>query len=248
MRGGVTAVVTVLLLALVLPSAGAAQAPLPVGEADGVRLVRERGQLVVVFTPRAQRLWRRVAGKRVDVSCVEFIDLGTRSGGNLLRAPKRGRRIRTGDHSRVDYCRVWLPARRVRRGGERQRRERVLIVSIPFTQEGAVFLDEQLNAIGLFGILTISQLSAEDAGRKGYLTYAELIELAAEARPRARSLFVELASPSDTPPPEKVGYYSDGAQHAAAVVLSASGRRLFLEHNGDALHTNVAKYIFGDVD
>ena len=248
MRGGVTAVVTVLLLVLVFPSAGAAQTPLPVGEADGVRLVRERGQLVVVFTPRAQRLWRRVAGKRVDVSCVEFLEGGTRSGGNLLRAPTRGRRIRTGDRSRVDYCRVWLPARRVGRGGERERRGRVLIVSIPFTQEGAVFLDEQLNAIGLFGILTISELAAEDAGRKGYLTYAELIELATDARPRARSLFVELASPSDTPPPEKVGYYSDGAQHAAAVVLSASGRRLFLERNGDALHTNVARYIFGGVD
>ncbi len=124
----------------------------------------------------------------------------------------------------------------------------MLIVSIPFTQEGAVFLDEQLNAIGLFGILTISELAAEDAGRKGYLTYAELIELATDARPRARSLFVELASPSDTPPPEKVGYYSDGAQHAAAVVLSASGKRLFLELNGDVLHTNVARYIFGGLD
>jgi hypothetical protein len=248
MRGGVTAVVTVLLLVLILPSAGAAQTPLPVGEADGVRLVRERGELVVVFTPRAQRLWRRVAGKRVDVACVEFLEGGTRSGGNLLRAPKRGRRIRTGDGSRVDYCRVWLPARRVGRGGERQRRGRVLIVSIPFTQEGAVFLDEQLNAIGLIGILTISELTAEEAGRKGYLTYAELIEAATDARPGARSLFVELASPSDTPPPEKVGYYSDGAQHAAAVVLSASGKRLFLEQNGDVLHTNIAGHLFGGFD
>jgi hypothetical protein len=246
MRGGVTGVVTVLLLVLVLPSAGAAQAPLPVGEADGVRLVRERGELVVVFTPRAQRLWRRVAGKRVDVACVEFVEGGTRSGGNLLRAPKRGRRIRTGDGSRVDYCRVWLPARRVGRGGERQRRGRVLIVSIPFTQEGAVFLDEQLNAFGLIGILTISELSAEEAGRKGYLTYAELID--ADARPGARSLFVELASPSDTPPPEKVGYYSDGAKHVAAVVLSAQGKRLFLEFNDDVLHTNVARYLLGGLD
>ena len=248
MRGGVTAVVTVLLLVLVLPSAGAAQTPLPVGKADGVRLVRERGELVVVFTPRAQRLWRRVAGKRVDVACVEFLEGGTRSGGNLLRAPKRGRRIRTGDGSRVDYCRVWLPARRVGRGGERQRRGRVLIVSIPFTQEGAVFLDEQLNAFGLIGILTISELTAEKAGRKGFLTYAELIEVATDARPGARSLFVELASPSDTPPPEKVGYYSDGAKHAAAVVLSAQGKRLFLEFNDDVLHTNVAGHLFGGID
>jgi hypothetical protein len=113
MRIAVTGLVAALLLALAVPAA--AQTPLPVGEADGVRLVRERGELVVVFTPRAKRLWRRVAGKRVDVACVEFLEGGTRSGGNLLRAPKRGRRIRTGDGSRVDYCRVWLPARRVGR-------------------------------------------------------------------------------------------------------------------------------------
>jgi hypothetical protein len=245
MRVVVTGLAAALLLALAVPAA--AQTPLLVGKADGVRLIRERGELVVVFTPRAQRLWRRVAGKRVDVSCVEFLEGGTRSGGNLLRAPKRGRRIRTGDHSRVDYCRVWLPRRRVGRGSRRETRGPVLIVSIPFTQEGAVFLDEQNNAIALFGLLMVSQLAAEEAGKKGYLTYAELIEFATNAR-RASSLLVELASPSDTPPPEKLGYYSDGASHAAAVVLSAQGRRLFLEYNGDALHTNIARYVFGGVD
>jgi hypothetical protein len=246
MRIAVTGLVAALLLALAVPAA--AQTPLPVGEADGVRLVRERGELVVVFTPRAQRLWRRVAGKRVDVACVEFLEGGTRSGGNLLRAPKRGRRIHTGDGSRVDYCRVWLPARRVGRGGERQRRGRVLIVSIPFTQEGAVFLEEQYDAFGLAGLLTLSELAAEEMGRAGYLTYAELLETATEGRPRARSLLVELAAPSDTPPPEKVGYYSDGAGHAAAVVVSGTGKRLFLEVNGDVLHTNISKHLFGGID
>jgi hypothetical protein len=246
MRIAVTGLVAALLLALAVPAA--AQTPLPVGEADGVRLVRERGELVVVFTPRAQRLWRRVAGKRVDVSCVEFLEGGTRSGGNLLRAPKRGRRIRTGDGSRVDYCRVWLPARKVGRGGERQTRGRVLIVSIPFTQEGAVFLEEQHDAIGLVGLMTLSEFAAEDMGRAGYLTYAELLELVTDAQPGARSLLVELAAPSDTPPPEKVGYYSDGARHAAAVVVSGTGKRLFLEVNGDVLHTNISRHLFGGVD
>jgi hypothetical protein len=59
---------------------------------------------------------------------------------------------------------------------------------------------------------------------------------------------VALGAPSDTPPAGAVGYYSDGAQHAAAVVLSASGKRLFLEQNGDVLHMNIAKYIFGGLD
>jgi hypothetical protein len=30
--------------------------------------------------------------------------------------------------------------------------------------------------------------------------------------------------------------------------VSASGKRLFLEFNGDVLHTNVAKYLFGGLD
>jgi hypothetical protein len=51
------------------PSAGAQTVQLPVGEAKGVRIVRERGAIVVVFTSRATRLWRRVAGKRVSVLC-----------------------------------------------------------------------------------------------------------------------------------------------------------------------------------
>ena len=247
MRIAVTGLVAALLIALAVPAA--AQTPLPVGEADGVRLVRERGELVVVFTPRAKRLWRRVAGKRVDVACVEFLEGGTRSGGNLLRAPKRGRRIRTGDRSRVDYCRVWLPARRVGRGGERQRRGRVLIVSIPFTQEGAVFLDEQVKAISILGLLTIAALIGEDRNISGAPTPSELLDAAPGLRALpARAPVVPLESPSDTPAAPAVGYYSDGESHVAGVILSASGRRLFVEYEGEVLHTNVAGYIFGGID
>jgi hypothetical protein len=59
---------------------------------------------------------------------------------------------------------------------------------------------------------------------------------------------VALASPADTPPPGSVGYYSDGARHAAAVVLSAAGRRLFVEVDADdVLRTNVAMYLGGRI-
>lgn len=249
MRGGVIGVVTALLLALILPSAGAAQAPLPVGEADGVRIVRDRGALVVVFTQRAERLRRKVAGKPVSVLCTEFTADGSNGGGATQRAPKRGRRINTGDHTRgMDYCRVWLAARTVRRGGERRRRGREHIVSIPLTQAGAVYLDEQFKAIDLLGLLTVSELGAEARNRTGFLAPAQLLQLARSARPRPPFDLVALATPSDTPPAGALGYYSDGAQHAAAVVVSASGKRLFLEFNGDVLHTNVAKYLFGDLD
>lgn len=249
MRGGVTGFVAALLLALAIPSAGAAQTHLPVGEADGVRIVRERGALVVVFTQRAEKLRRKVAGKLVSVLCTEFTAVGSNGGGVTQRAPRRGRRIKTGDQTRgMDYCRVWLAARTVRRGGERRRRGREHIVSIPLTQEGAVYLDEQFKALDLGVLLTVSELGAAARNRTGFLSPAQLLQLVRDARPRPPYALVALAAPSDTPPAGAVGYYSDGARHAAAVVLSASGKRLFLEFNGDVLHTNIAEHLFGGLD
>lgn len=243
-----TGLAAALLLALAAPSAGAAQQPLPVGQADGVRIVRERGALVVVFTQRADKLRRRVAGKLVSVSCTEFMEGGTSRGEVTQRAPRRGRRIDTGDLTRgMDYCRVWLAARTVTRNGERQRRGRELVVSIPLTQTGAVFLDEQVKALTLVTVLTLSGLLAEERNRSGYLTTAELLEAIRRPRP-SRQRVVGLGGPSDSPPDEAIGYYSDGARHAAAVAISASGRRLFVEQEGDVLHTNVARYMFGRLD
>ena len=242
--------VAALLLVLAAPSAAAAQTPLPVGEADGVRIVRERGALVVVFTQRAEKLRRRVAGKLVSVLCTEFTEQGTNSGGVTQRAPRRGRRIRTGDLTRgLDYCRVWLAARTVTRDGERRRIRRKLVVTVPLTQEGAVYLDEQVKAGTLLSVLTLAQFVGEDGDLDGYPTPAELLEAVPGFRPTpSRRPVVALAAPSDTPPGTSIGYYSDGAQHAATVVVSASGRRLFVEQEGDVLHTNVARYIFRGVD
>jgi hypothetical protein len=250
MGGGVTGLVAALLVALAAPSAATAQTHLPVGEADGVRIVRERGALVVVFTQRAERLRRRVAGKLVSVLCTEFTEHGTNSGGITQRAPKRGRRIHTGDLTRgLDYCRVWLAARTVTRDGERRRIRRKLVVTVPLTQEGAVYLDEQVKALTLLSVLGLAEFVGEDRETGGYPTPAELLEAVPGFRPRpSRQPLVGLAAPSDTPPGASIGYYSDGAQHAATVIVSASGRRLFVEQEGDVLHTNVARYIFSGLD
>ena len=56
---------------------------------------------------------------------------------------------------------------------------------------------------------------------------------------------VALASAGETPPAGAVGYWSDGARRVAVAVLSASGRRLFIEFSeDDVLRTNVAGYIY----
>jgi hypothetical protein len=249
-RWGVLAMVAALLLVLA-PSAGAATVQLPVGEAQGVRIVREHGAIVVVFTPRAARLWRRVAGKRVSVFCEErsgpdedgFITVS--EGGATFRAPRRGRRLRTGDLTRgMDICRVWLEARTLRRNGVRRRYGRELIVAIPLTQAGAVRLDERARTHALF---TLLEIAARRGNADGYLTSADLVALVPALPRPVRLSVVALPTPADTPPAGSIGYYSDGAQHAAAVVVSAAGRRLFLEYDADrVIRSNVVEYLFGD--
>lgn len=249
-RWCVLAIVGALVLALA-PSAGAQTVQLPVGEAQGVRIVRDHGAIVVVFTPRADRLWRRVAGKRVSVFCEErsgpdedgFITVS--EGGVTFRAPRRGRRLRTGDRTRgMDICRVWLEARTLRRNGARVRYGRELIVAIPLTQAGAVRLDERARTYALF---TLLEIAARRGNADGYLPSADLVALVPVLPRPVRLSVVALATPGDTPPAGSIGYYSDGAQHAAAVVVSATGRRLFLEYDADSvIRTNVLEYLSGD--
>ena len=57
------------------------------------------------------------------------------------------------------------------------------------------------------------------------------------------------ATPAATPGGESVGYYSDGAEHMAVVVVSAAGRRLFIELDADrVLRTNVIHLIIDGLE
>jgi hypothetical protein len=97
------------------------------------------------------------------------------------------------------------------------------LVTFATSDRGEVLVDEQWRAI-LLGIALTSE------------TARNALEV------------VPLASPADTPPPGSVGYYTDGAEHEAAVTLSAAGRRLFIEVEADdVLHTNVARYLAGGI-
>jgi hypothetical protein len=252
------------LALLVAPTASMAQAALPVGEAHGVRVVREKGAIVVVFTKRAAKLYRRIAGRLVDVDCTDqepgqpvpprahaFLVphhpgqvTEESSGGVRMRAPRHRRRLVTGDLTRgMDYCRVWLAPRIVRRDGARQRIQRRLIVSVPLTQSGAVFLDEESKTTQLLRLLVVAGFVAEELKISGWPSYAQLVD---QMPPRAKSGLVGLATPADTPPAGTIGYYSDRLDHIAVATLSRSNKRLFIELDGDALHTNVAGYIFNE--
>lgn len=253
----VLAAVAASLVSLLGPSTGMAADPLPVGQADGVRVERQRGAIVIVFTKRAAPLYRRIAGKRIVVDCVglpKTIDgvRQTSGGETAMRAPKRRRPLRPGEGSRnLDYCSVSLAARKVVRGDTTTHYAREPIVSIPITQAGAVRLDERAKALMLWALATFADERMRP-GQEGFLTAVELVQQTGGSlwpTPlwRRPPTVVALAAPGDTPSPGAVGYYSDGDRHLAAVVVSASGRRLFLELAADdVLHTNVADYVFGD--
>ena len=233
---GIAALVAVLLV----PST-AAQAQLPVGEADGVRMVAQRGGVLVIFTARAEKLRRRYAGKVLEISCTDFVEGGANIFGEGLRVPRHRHRVFAGDHPRgTDYCRLWRPERTVKRRRGRVVYGRELLVSVPLTQQGAVYLDEEEKTQGISGVLVIASLSddGEELGR--YRTYDELIA----KYPKAARAVVKLDAPGDSPPAGKIGFYSDGAAHVLVAALSASGRRLFIEYEGDVLSTNVAGYMF----
>jgi hypothetical protein len=237
---GIAALVAVLLV----PST-AAQAQLPVGEADGVRMVAQHGGVLVIFTARAEKLRRRYAGKLLEISCTDFVEGGASVFGEGLSVPKHRHRVFTGDHPRgTDYCRLWRPARTVKRPHHQIDFPRRLLVSVPLTQKGAVYLDEEEKTQSIFGVLVLSALSDDGEHLGRYRTYDELIA----KYPKAARAVVELSAPGDSPPAGKVGFYSDGAAHVLVAVLSASGRRLFIEYEGDVLSTNVAGYMFNRPD
>jgi hypothetical protein len=249
---------------LVAPSICMAQEPLPVGQSHGVRVVRGQHGIVVVFTKRAAARYRRIAGRLVEVDCTDqqpdqggpprahaFLvphhpgELTTESSGGItMRAPKHGRRLVTGDGTPgLDYCRVWRAGRTVRRHGARQHIPRRLIVSVPLTQTGAVFLDEESKARRLVLLLAIAGFVADDLKLTGFPSYEQLAD---RVNVPGRRQLADLAGPEDTPPPRRIGYYSDRGDHIALVVLSRAGRRLLLEADGDVLTTNLTGYIFGD--
>ncbi len=225
-----------------LALAGPAAAQLPLGEDDGVRIVRERGALVVVFGQRADGLRRRVAERRVSLYCDTFIPpnedglAGTESGGMTYRMPRRGRRLRTGDGTRdLDVCRLWLEPRPARREVARA----VLIAAVPMSKRGAVYLDELERTRAMLAVQIGAQLLPGPS-----LPTTEELTARVPRLPSSGLRVVGLASPEDTPPAGAVGYHSSGGQGFALVVLSRSGRRLFISYEGDVLRTNVANYIY----
>jgi hypothetical protein len=230
--------IVVALAVLLVPSAALAQAELPVGEAHGVKIVREHKAIVVVLSPKLQK---RYAGKLLVVSCTTLMQDGTNSGSEPVRVPAHGRKLFTGDATRkIDFCRVAAPRHR---GGSKR-----ILVSVPLTQKGAVFLDEETKTITMFRALGVMSFVVERQKLDRYPTYDELIQgLPKRARAPVARRVVALAAATDAPPAGKVGYYSDGGENVTVATVSALGRRLFIAYGpDDVFSTNVLGYIFNE--
>ena len=242
-------IATGLALALVPSSTALARdhAGLPVGSARGVRLVDDRGGLVLIFSHPSGKLRQRINSRYAWMECTHLGDVfGNSFGGNLDITRRHGRRVPIDfGADGADYCRFFLRAHTVRRHHSRHRVSRHVLFSIPLTQAGAVYLDEESKAIRMLRISLVAALVKDDRKLPGNPTYAQLLE----AYPQLAKVVVELHAPGDTPPPGRIGYYSDGQEHVALAILSASGKRLFIEESaGNVLSTNVAAHLFGDRD
>jgi hypothetical protein len=221
------AVTVVALLAAAAPAA--AQDPL---EVRGVRAENAAGGgVTITFTARAATLYRRIAGRRTIVRCQ-----AVNSSGALLlpvdnadelfedtRAPRTRRPLRIRGSAQYDVCEVTVLRRRART---------VLSLSLPVTPAGAAYLEARRLGNRMVAVLIFTA----SLGAGGAYPAAEKV---AEDVPR----LVVLAAPGDSPPPGRVGLYSDGARHVTVVGLTSAGARLFIDVDTGALTSNVPQVV-----
>jgi hypothetical protein len=245
----------ILLLALAPPAglAQAAPAPPPLGsDGHGVRLV-QRGhpaRLVILLSPKR---YRAVAGKELVVVCAPVPQ--TTLGGQVVRPRTRYRGVPRPPGGAVarlhpprrraplvtrlapdwDWCAMTV--RKVRHHGNSTSVAARDVATVPLTAAGAAFADERRVAIRV-------------------IVTAFTLDLMARLRRRPRGLSVRsiarfmhavvLASPLETPPPDRLGLYTDGRRHHYAAQADPAGELLFYEQDGDVTRTNLLRYLQDD--
>jgi hypothetical protein len=231
-------------LALVSAPPAAAQVPTLPLEVRGVSAVNAGpGTVRITFGDAAARLFRRVAGRSLTVRCER---VGERAGPVLLREDRTGELVRTltaparrrpirvrkpGARRDFDVCR--LVALRPRNRSFRT----VLSLDVPLTQAGAALLRDRALGDRMVALL---DLVAGNASGDRYPAFAPI----AAVVPR----LVQLPSPDATPPPGRLGLFTDAAQHVTVVAVSVLGMRLFIDADGEILSTNVPELVAGTDD
>lgn len=199
-------------------------------EIDGtpsVRAVHSHGKTVITFKGRfGRRLYKRIAGHDIKLPCQKIqstfrVMIGT-DVTDRFDAPKHGHKLRV--KTAGDWCELVVVGRSD---------VATPIVAVALTRAGRAFLAERFQGVIVDALIRSAKVNAENGGYPA----ADSFVSGSDGR------IVALASPSDTPPPGRYGFYSDGAQHIEAVGVTPAGQRLFEEVNGDTLSSNVAAYV-----
>jgi hypothetical protein len=128
----------------------------------------------------------------------------------------------------MDYCIVRHPGSR---GGGSQ-----LVAVAAISAAGRAWVtDLQASVI----LLSMPEPESTPPGR-----VPTVDEMVAEFRlPDGTSYLAPLDGPDATPPAGRLGFWSDGRQHAVWAVLSPTGRRLFIEVDADdVVRSNVLRF------
>jgi hypothetical protein len=179
-----------------------------------------------------------VTGRRVELRCTWLqparLD-GLRPSdawNRRLRAPRHLHVLRLGHHepNRPSFCSIWQidPVYRS-------------LVDVPITEDGAIYLDERHTFFALTFAADDASADAKEAGTTTFPTTEQMVDGYSHSN---SGTAVALASPDATPPPGKLGIFSDGVHHFEAVKLTTLGRRLFYDLNDGVLSTNGQAYLY----
>ena len=245
------------------PAAATADVPLHTGSTALVRLVKLRGgQRTARLTARGhQRLARRLKGNVLDGSCTT---LGATVQGSTLSSESSSASagIDSRGHvsyqfvldPRADFCDISLSKLTILR-----RKHGVSVSASPLpgppidtialTRKGVRYLNEDRITAHLFVVLQLA-LALAQANPTGRFPPASTV-VAAFPRARLPWKVAALSRASDTPPGSTVGVFSDAANHAEAVGVTASGQRLFIDSDNGVLSSNsyqhLTRYLTGQV-
>jgi hypothetical protein len=198
-------------------------------EADGVHLelAGERGISSVRFdrTPTASKLWRRLSGRQVEVSCGSVDPRG--SAGTVRGVTVRDRRVRLVSQDGADVC--TLSTRRKQGAdcprAENSRRNCVRVV-LALDDVGRRHLEDVVARWDLLIGFTVASIFGE--GERP--DFSPLVEQLGDG-------LAELPDAGASPPAGKLGYWAAGMDFAV-VAVTPSGKRLFISLIGGAVSTN----------
>jgi hypothetical protein len=229
---------TLLASACFAPGANAAVADslLPIYDAADDVHVRGGGESLR-FGPKAAKLYKTFAGKRASVGCAEVYDDdgALRSSGFMSHPDYRiaKRRGSVPMWTAGDYCAIATKrTKQEARCFPAEAGSLCVRVIVATNAKGRAFLDQRSRTIELSMTISAVGLAGDPTSKLPGGTRLERVQ--AMLGPDV----VELATPEDSPPAGKVGFWTDDRTGIAAVALLADGTRRYVRFQDGVYSTN----------